>query len=58
MDDLGQVSTEMIVLMAAVLAVAYLVVTSMYKTADETSSSLKNTTRGTIKKIKEIEKLI
>ncbi len=57
MDDFGQVSAEMIVLLAAVLAVAYVVISSLNKTASDVSGGLKQTRKDVKSTIDKIKKL-
>ncbi len=58
MDDYGQVSAEMIVLLAAVIAVAYVVVSSLYNTANDTQQKLKGTSNRVSDKIQDIENIV
>ncbi len=58
MDDLGQVSAEMIVLLAAVLAIAYIVISSMGKTASDVSKGLGTTRKNVGKEIDNVNKLV
>ncbi len=54
MDDKGQVSAEMLVLMAAVLAVAWLVLSSLTSTAKSTTHSINKTSKKILNKVEEI----
>ncbi len=57
MDDRGQVSAEMIVLLAAVIAVAYVVVTSLYGTAKDAKSGFTSASNRTLEKVNDIMKI-
>ncbi len=55
MDDKGQVSTEMLVLLAAVLAVAFVVVSQLYSSSQgyaKSSTQTRHSIDKTLKKIK------
>ncbi len=54
MDKRGQVSAELLILIAAVLAVAILLVTSMKTTARKASASMSNKSDALLKEIDEI----
>ncbi len=54
MDDKGQVSAEMLVLMAAVLAVAWLVLSSMSSTAKSSTETVNRTTGKILDKIEKM----
>ena len=58
MDDFGQVSAEMVVLLAAVLGIAYFVITSLHGTAKEMKSNLEGTNDKISDKMKDIKKLV
>ncbi len=57
MDDYGQVSAEMIVLLAAVIAVAYVIVKSLYGTASDAKHSFTSASNKTLDKVNDIMKI-
>ncbi len=58
MDDSGQVSAEMIILLAAVIAVAYVVVSSLQSTAVKTKKTFNSASNKTFERINDIIKLV
>lgn len=53
-DDSGQVSAEMIIVMAALLAVAMIFVTNLGKTVEDASTKMKTKSGDVLKEIDKI----